>query len=276
MSIYITKDGEKRKVNISATDVQLLDIDGRFKNKNLEDALKEVGSGTETNMNKIEEKVSEHSTQLKENMQKIDFVNDVKKGDYCYTNNITLLRSITFNTQFYLGGASGVTDIPNGETTAGAFFKCEVVYKASGVPQHIVQTFKKIYANKTYTRTCDNSANNYNWTDWKQLATDDSGWIDLPLLAGSINSGFTPQYRKVGNEVRLRGRIMGLTGVSTIATLPTGYRPSQDVCFTIPMSGTAYAKGVILANGSVKIDNLPSGVTSSHHFIIDSMSFLNN
>ena len=61
MSIYITKDGEKRKVNISATDVQLLDIDGRFKNKNLEDALKEVGSGTEENMTRIEEKVEQLS-----------------------------------------------------------------------------------------------------------------------------------------------------------------------------------------------------------------------
>ena len=64
MSIYITKDGEKRKVNISATDVQLLDIDGRFKNKNLEDALKEVGSGTEENMTRIEEKVEQHTTYL--------------------------------------------------------------------------------------------------------------------------------------------------------------------------------------------------------------------
>ena len=57
MSIYITKDGQKKKVNISATDVQLLDIDGRFKSKNLEDALKEVGSGTEENMTRIENKV---------------------------------------------------------------------------------------------------------------------------------------------------------------------------------------------------------------------------
>lgn len=57
MSIYITKDGQKKKINVSATDVQLLDIDGRFKSKNLEDALKEVGSGTEENMTRIENKV---------------------------------------------------------------------------------------------------------------------------------------------------------------------------------------------------------------------------
>ena len=59
MSIYITKEGKKKKVNIAATDVQLLDIDGRFKSKNLEDALKEVGSGTEENMTRIENKVEE-------------------------------------------------------------------------------------------------------------------------------------------------------------------------------------------------------------------------
>ena len=61
MSIYITKEGKKKKVNISATDVQLLDIDGRFKSKNLEDALKEVGSGTEENMTRIEKKVEQLS-----------------------------------------------------------------------------------------------------------------------------------------------------------------------------------------------------------------------
>ena len=61
MSIYITKDGQKKKVNVSATDVQLLDIDGRFKSKNLEDALKEVGSGTEENMTRIENKVEQLS-----------------------------------------------------------------------------------------------------------------------------------------------------------------------------------------------------------------------
>lgn len=61
MSIYITKEGTKKKVNISATDVQLLDIDGRFKSKNLEDALKEVGSGTEENMTRIENKVEQLS-----------------------------------------------------------------------------------------------------------------------------------------------------------------------------------------------------------------------
>lgn len=61
MSIYITKDGQKKKINVSATDVQLLDIDGRFKSKNLEDALKEVGSGTEENMTRIENKVEQLS-----------------------------------------------------------------------------------------------------------------------------------------------------------------------------------------------------------------------
>lgn len=62
MSIYITKDGQKKKLNVSATDVQLLDIDGRFKSKNLEDALKEVGSGTEENMTRIEERVNQLSS----------------------------------------------------------------------------------------------------------------------------------------------------------------------------------------------------------------------
>ncbi|WP_252241692.1 hypothetical protein [Clostridium sp. ZBS18] len=51
------KDNNIRRGYINATDIQLLDIEDKFKHKNLEDALKEVGSGTEQNMLRIEDKV---------------------------------------------------------------------------------------------------------------------------------------------------------------------------------------------------------------------------
>ena len=42
MSIYIVKDKTKKKLNIPATDVQLLDLEGKFENKNLEDVITKI------------------------------------------------------------------------------------------------------------------------------------------------------------------------------------------------------------------------------------------
>ena len=56
-------------------------------------------------------------------------------------------------------------------------------------------------------------------------AVEDSGWINLPLASGaSAVSGWTPQYRRIGRIVHLRGAIFR-TGGGHLATLPTGHRP---------------------------------------------------
>lgn len=59
----------------------------------------------------------------------------------------------------------------------------------------------------------------------------DSGWITLPLRAGFQTSSETPQYRKIGKIVYLRGRIAPTsgtfsTGGSPVADLPAGFRPT--------------------------------------------------
>lgn len=64
MSIKIRKDGQVGELILPADSIQVLDIEGRFNSKNLEDVLKEVGSGTETNMTRIEEEVNTLNTQL--------------------------------------------------------------------------------------------------------------------------------------------------------------------------------------------------------------------
>ena len=61
MSIKIRKDGQVGELILSADSIQVLDIEGRFNSKNLEDVLKEVSSGTETNMTRIENKVEQLS-----------------------------------------------------------------------------------------------------------------------------------------------------------------------------------------------------------------------
>ena len=61
MSIKIRKDGQVGELILPADSIQVLDIEGRFNSKNLEDVLKEVGSGTEENMTRIENKVEQLS-----------------------------------------------------------------------------------------------------------------------------------------------------------------------------------------------------------------------
>lgn len=78
---------------------------------------------------------------------------------------------------------------------------------------------------------------------WKVPTGDGGGggaavtaWTPLPLASGIVshadNFGFPPQYRKVGDEVQIRGvvrRSSGSfgTGNTLIATLPVGFRPAD-------------------------------------------------
>lgn len=59
-------------------------------------------------------------------------------------------------------------------------------------------------------------------------AQEDTGWITLPLASGiqAYNEANTPQYRKIGNLVVIRGTIKGVIARNTvIGTLPEGFRP---------------------------------------------------
>ena len=78
-------------------------------------------------------------------------------------------------------------------------------------------------------------------TDWNVVAgAQDSGWI-TPALGNSwvASGGFTaPQYRKVGNTVRMIGVTDSGAANSSPFTLPAGYRPSQGID-AIPMVSSA-------------------------------------
>lgn len=61
-------------------------------------------------------------------------------------------------------------------------------------------------------------------------AQEDTGWITLPLASGitAYNEANTPQYRKIGNLVVIRGTVKGITARNTvIGTLTEGFRPTK-------------------------------------------------
>lgn len=114
---------------------------------------------------------------------------------------------------------------------------------------------------------------------------EDSGWKNLPLANGiSIySSAQQPQYRKIGNEVWLRGAVKGITGDKTIiGTLPTGFRPTKVVSFVQNMSmhgGFAnIARWQIQLDGDIEMqytDHPFSELSGEDWFAIDA-NFLND
>lgn len=71
----------------------------------------------------------------------------------------------------------------------------------------------------------------------------DTGWIDLPLAndvtAHDASFAATPQYRKIGNHVYIRGHVYTAvpSGGRAIATLPEGFRPPSGTHYDIGECG---------------------------------------
>lgn len=106
---------------------------------------------------------------------------------------------------------------------------------------------------------------------------DDSGWINLTLVSGfTAVSGETPQYRREGNKVHMRGRIQGSYGTSltACASLPAGYRPPiNETVWMVATNTTANGGRIAIDSaGSIRIGlqtaaTLPASVHG--YFFID-------
>ena len=94
-----------------------------------------------------------------------------------------------------------------------------------------------------------NSSKRYKITNSSYEDLDDSGWKNATLTSNfnaySNISSNTPQYRKVGNIVEIRG-------VVSIFTLPTGYRPSNAIFEICQGSGKNVWLLTINSNGTVQ------------------------
>lgn len=81
----------------------------------------------------------------------------------------------------------------------------------------------------------------------------DTGWVELTLQNGwVVSAGRTPRVRRIGNVVHMQGRVQGGTAGSTIATLPTQFRPSQAETIDVRDGTTANSGGLAInSNGSI-------------------------
>ena len=116
----------------------------------------------------------------------------------------------------------------------------------------------------------------------KQDLIVDSGNITLPLTVTNSISGYTPKYRKVGSECKLSGKTNGVSANSTqIATLPTGYRPTETSTFvTVFFNGTKFITCTIIvqANGTVSFISSSDGTvpTSACEIYLNGIAFYCN
>lgn len=95
------------------------------------------------------------------------------------------------------------------------------------------------------------------WGDWITTALTDSGWLDLPLSTGitAYSDAQKPRYRKIGNEVFLSGVYTGAVGQNlTIATLPSGYRPTKKIILPCASVGQMFSKISIETNGEIVLN----------------------
>lgn len=102
----------------------------------------------------------------------------------------------------------------------------------------------------------------------------DSGWINCTLNTGSFtrynNDIPQPQVRKIGKQVYLRGEAKPVTAVTpetdsdtVIATIPSGYRPSERQQFIMQGSGSYRWMMSIHTDGRIAISRYSNTTTAN-------------
>lgn len=126
--------------------------------------------------------------------------------------------------------------------------------------------------NNVYTRTMEDGV----WGDWVPLHYD-TGWQNLPLADGIIvaNEQRPVQYRRINNEVFIRGGIRGVSADNTvIGTLPSGYRPPSGF-YAVQMTQHTAGEGKntpnfwrmnIRTNGEVVMQQTTNPAHSASHW----------
>lgn len=116
-----------------------------------------------------------------------------------------------------------------------------------------------------------------NYEEWKEISTNDTGWLNLPLSSGVVvDSGLTPQYRKIGNRVFIRGSVKNiLNGNSVIGTLPVGFRPVlQNHHYATFTNTNACASFNISTDGRIIYQGNSTNTFNAEWFVVITNNFI--
>lgn len=104
-------------------------------------------------------------------------------------------------------------------------------------------------------------------TDISNLQPTDTGWNNLTLNEGVLayNENGTPQYRKIGNKVYIRGAVKNILERDTvIGVLPESFRPlhgAHSYVQNTSMSNNSanFSRLAIRTDGSIVIEGVSAG-----------------
>lgn len=85
---------------------------------------------------------------------------------------------------------------------------------------------------------------------------DDTGWINIPLASGVTGGSTTPQYRKIGKIVFIKGFYVFTKAAASkaLATLPEGFRPISQFYITSATSGARVGRTYVTESGEIGCD----------------------
>lgn len=98
-------------------------------------------------------------------------------------------------------------------------------------------------------------------------AVEVTRWLPLPLNNGATDDGGATStddhflcYRRVGDEVQVRGRITKLGSNPTVAyaTLPSGFHPVKREIFSVANGGGLNGTVTVLATGEIMFSTMPA------------------
>ncbi|HBJ1652533.1 TPA: hypothetical protein LA460_003396 [Clostridium botulinum] len=218
-------------------------------------------------------------TTLEERLEE-DRTNILSKINECAKKKESIIYKQTFSGSenlndiieqgvYQIADATNMSNIPN--TNNKSWSILEVI--ASNT--YVKQIYSSAIDATEFTRTKTEHTNG--WNGWQQLATvDDTGWIDLPLESGiTIDSGLTPRYRKVNNQVFVDGSVKGIDSKNKIiGILPVGFRPTSNHYYSGFTNGFAPTAMTLASNGNISVQGNYGDQYTINNFAIICTNFM--
>lgn len=269
MIVIKDKNNNTKRGYISATDIQLLDEKDKYERKILEDAMQELGSGTEHNMLRIEGKVDKLEEDKTNILKTIGQVDITENGDIASQLKDCAKNIVNINT-------NGVKKLIQGEILADLdnFLELNTIKsisditanKPNGVDFASVinlgmqgNNFNQIIADRQGKIFCRGYAlwDTPKFKKWQQLATTETAEITL-LNGWQKGFGDMSNYiTKTGDVVFVNMSLKGGNSANdtVLFNLPNEYKPNSNIVIDGACNWATRAKLFITVrmNGDVVI-----------------------
>jgi hypothetical protein len=103
------------------------------------------------------------------------------------------------------------------------------------------------------------------WYDTDAVPQIVTTWTTLPLLNSwvSYGAGYVPQYRKIGDNVQIRGLAKDGAATGSLFQLPVGFRPAYEETFIVWNNGAPHAFSISVAG----LASLQAGFVTGYTYL---------